>query len=78
MAGKIKKHFNTGPKLNSTTAGVSVITVSTDLQLSTHCMQLGIIRLHHALDECALAMMLWMSFKIENICSVKPQHLSFA
>uniref|UniRef100_A0A8C4IA25 Serine/threonine-protein kinase DCLK2 n=1 Tax=Dicentrarchus labrax TaxID=13489 RepID=A0A8C4IA25_DICLA len=31
VAGKIKKHFNTGPKLNSTTAGVSVITVSTDL-----------------------------------------------
>uniref|UniRef100_A0AAQ5XUD1 Serine/threonine-protein kinase DCLK2 n=1 Tax=Amphiprion ocellaris TaxID=80972 RepID=A0AAQ5XUD1_AMPOC len=29
VAGKIKKHFNTNPKLNSTTAGVSVITVST-------------------------------------------------
>lgn len=28
VAGKIKKNFNTGPKLNSTTAGVSVITVS--------------------------------------------------
>ncbi|MEQ2193321.1 Serine/threonine-protein kinase dclk1 [Xenoophorus captivus] len=30
VAGKIKKHFNYGPKLNSTAAGVSVITVSTD------------------------------------------------
>uniref|UniRef100_A0A8C4NWU2 Serine/threonine-protein kinase DCLK2 n=1 Tax=Dicentrarchus labrax TaxID=13489 RepID=A0A8C4NWU2_DICLA len=28
VAGKIKKHFNTGPKLNSTTAGVSVITTT--------------------------------------------------
>uniref|UniRef100_A0A6Q2Y5B7 non-specific serine/threonine protein kinase n=1 Tax=Esox lucius TaxID=8010 RepID=A0A6Q2Y5B7_ESOLU len=28
VAGKIKKHFNTGPKANATTAGVSVITVS--------------------------------------------------
>ena len=27
VAGKIKKHFNTGPKACSTTAGVSVITV---------------------------------------------------
>ena len=27
VAGKIKKHFNTGPKASSTTAGVSVITV---------------------------------------------------
>uniref|UniRef100_A0A3B4DK12 Serine/threonine-protein kinase DCLK2 n=1 Tax=Pygocentrus nattereri TaxID=42514 RepID=A0A3B4DK12_PYGNA len=27
VAGKIKKHFNTGPKLSSTAAGVSVITV---------------------------------------------------
>ncbi|XP_033867714.2 serine/threonine-protein kinase DCLK1 isoform X3 [Acipenser ruthenus] len=27
VAGKIKKHFNTGPKPNSTTAGVSVITL---------------------------------------------------
>uniref|UniRef100_A0A671VBN8 Serine/threonine-protein kinase DCLK2 n=1 Tax=Sparus aurata TaxID=8175 RepID=A0A671VBN8_SPAAU len=30
VAGKIKKHFNPVPKLNSTAAGVSVITVSTD------------------------------------------------
>ncbi|XP_074496411.1 serine/threonine-protein kinase DCLK1-like isoform X2 [Sebastes fasciatus] len=28
VSGKIKKHFNTGPKLNSTTAGVSVITTT--------------------------------------------------
>ncbi|XP_042270313.1 serine/threonine-protein kinase DCLK1-like isoform X2 [Thunnus albacares] len=28
VAGKIKKHFNTGPKLNITTAGVSVITTT--------------------------------------------------
>lgn len=28
VAGKIKKHFNTGPKLNNTTAGVSVITTT--------------------------------------------------
>ncbi|XP_062241409.1 serine/threonine-protein kinase DCLK1-like [Platichthys flesus] len=28
VAGKIKKHFNTGPKLHSTTAGVSVITTT--------------------------------------------------
>lgn len=28
VAGKIKKHFNTGPKPNSTTAGVSVITTT--------------------------------------------------
>lgn len=28
VAGKIKKHFNTGPKPNSTAAGVSVIAVS--------------------------------------------------
>ncbi|XP_070685243.1 serine/threonine-protein kinase DCLK1-like isoform X2 [Pempheris klunzingeri] len=28
VAGKIKKHFNTGPKLSSTTAGVSVITTT--------------------------------------------------
>ncbi|XP_041707411.1 serine/threonine-protein kinase DCLK1a isoform X2 [Coregonus clupeaformis] len=27
VAGKIKKHFNTGPKANDTTAGVSVITL---------------------------------------------------
>jgi len=27
VAGKIKKHFNTGPKANSTTAGVTVIAV---------------------------------------------------
>lgn len=27
VAGKIKKHFNTGPKPDITTAGVSVITV---------------------------------------------------
>uniref|UniRef100_A0A673CAB4 Serine/threonine-protein kinase DCLK2 n=1 Tax=Sphaeramia orbicularis TaxID=375764 RepID=A0A673CAB4_9TELE len=30
VAGKIKKHFNTGPKLNNTTAGVSVITLDQD------------------------------------------------
>lgn len=35
VAGKIKKHFNTGPKSSSTAAGVSVITVSTDLHLVT-------------------------------------------
>lgn len=28
VAGKIKKHFNTGPKPNSTTAGVSIITTT--------------------------------------------------
>lgn len=31
VAGKIKKHFNTSPKVNDTTAGVSVISVS-------HCL----------------------------------------
>lgn len=35
VAGKIKEHFNTGPKPNTTTAGVSVITVSTDLHPCT-------------------------------------------
>lgn len=34
VAGKIKKHFNTAPKLTSTSAGVSVITVSSDPQCS--------------------------------------------
>ncbi|XP_029700160.1 serine/threonine-protein kinase DCLK1b isoform X3 [Takifugu rubripes] len=29
VAGKIKKHFNTGPKLSNTSAGVSVITLQT-------------------------------------------------
>lgn len=33
VAGKIKKHFNTGPKLNITAAGVSVITVRADLAM---------------------------------------------
>uniref|UniRef100_UPI0037E79202 serine/threonine-protein kinase DCLK1-like isoform X2 n=1 Tax=Semicossyphus pulcher TaxID=241346 RepID=UPI0037E79202 len=33
VAGKIKKHFNTGPKLNSTSAGVSVITLNKDLTI---------------------------------------------
>ncbi|XP_026187741.1 serine/threonine-protein kinase DCLK1b isoform X3 [Mastacembelus armatus] len=33
VAGKIKKHFNTGPKLNSTTAGVSVITLNQDFTI---------------------------------------------
>ncbi|XP_075956482.1 serine/threonine-protein kinase DCLK1b isoform X2 [Anarhichas minor] len=33
VAGKIKKHFNTGPKLNSTTAGVSVITLHQDFTI---------------------------------------------
>lgn len=69
VAGKIKKHFNTGPKLNSTTAGVSVITVSAELQLSTYCLRVGISRLHHAPDECASAVMLWIPFKSETICS---------
>lgn len=54
VAGKIKKHFNTRPKLNSTTAGVSVITVSTHLQPSSHwhCMQLCISRLHSFMPLC--------------------------
>ncbi|TWW76943.1 Serine/threonine-protein kinase DCLK1 [Takifugu flavidus] len=30
VAGKIKKHFNTGPKLSNTSAGVSVITLDQD------------------------------------------------
>lgn len=34
VAGKIKKHFNTSPKVNDTTAGVSVISVSKNY--STH------------------------------------------
>uniref|UniRef100_A0A673XLN5 Serine/threonine-protein kinase DCLK2 n=1 Tax=Salmo trutta TaxID=8032 RepID=A0A673XLN5_SALTR len=34
VAGKIKKHFNTGPKACSTTAGVSVITVRIHLRPS--------------------------------------------
>ncbi|XP_053278880.1 serine/threonine-protein kinase DCLK1 isoform X5 [Pleuronectes platessa] len=33
VAGKIKKHFNTGPKLHSTTAGVSVITLDQDFPI---------------------------------------------
>ncbi|XP_017271823.1 serine/threonine-protein kinase DCLK1 isoform X2 [Kryptolebias marmoratus] len=33
VAGKIKKHFNFGPKLTSTTAGVSVITLDQDLTI---------------------------------------------
>uniref|UniRef100_A0A667XSX4 Serine/threonine-protein kinase DCLK2 n=1 Tax=Myripristis murdjan TaxID=586833 RepID=A0A667XSX4_9TELE len=33
VAGKIKKHFNTKPKLNSTTAGVSVITLDQDFSI---------------------------------------------
>ncbi|XP_069017348.1 serine/threonine-protein kinase DCLK1-like isoform X2 [Embiotoca jacksoni] len=33
VAGKIKKHFNTGPKLNNTTAGVSVITLDQDFTI---------------------------------------------
>ncbi|XP_037630275.1 serine/threonine-protein kinase DCLK1-like isoform X6 [Sebastes umbrosus] len=33
VSGKIKKHFNTGPKLNSTTAGVSVITLDQDFTI---------------------------------------------
>uniref|UniRef100_A0A674C6Z4 Serine/threonine-protein kinase DCLK2 n=1 Tax=Salmo trutta TaxID=8032 RepID=A0A674C6Z4_SALTR len=40
VAGKIKKHFNTGPKACSTTAGVSVITVGTHTpshHTITHC-----------------------------------------
>uniref|UniRef100_A0A8C6P545 Serine/threonine-protein kinase DCLK2 n=1 Tax=Nothobranchius furzeri TaxID=105023 RepID=A0A8C6P545_NOTFU len=36
VAGKIKQHFNYGPKISNTTAGVSVITVSTHLYPSTH------------------------------------------
>uniref|UniRef100_A0A3B3HHF2 Serine/threonine-protein kinase DCLK2 n=1 Tax=Oryzias latipes TaxID=8090 RepID=A0A3B3HHF2_ORYLA len=31
VAGKLKKHFNSGPKSSSTSAGVSVITVSKDV-----------------------------------------------
>uniref|UniRef100_A0A3B4CTU7 Serine/threonine-protein kinase DCLK2 n=1 Tax=Pygocentrus nattereri TaxID=42514 RepID=A0A3B4CTU7_PYGNA len=34
VAGKIKKHFNTGPKPSCTTPGVNVITVSCDLLLA--------------------------------------------
>uniref|UniRef100_A0A4W6DXM6 Serine/threonine-protein kinase DCLK2 n=1 Tax=Lates calcarifer TaxID=8187 RepID=A0A4W6DXM6_LATCA len=51
VAGKIKKHFNTGPKLSNTTAGVSVITVSTDPHPSTHlhCLQFCISRLNFGL-----------------------------
>uniref|UniRef100_A0A8D2ZNQ2 Serine/threonine-protein kinase DCLK2 n=1 Tax=Scophthalmus maximus TaxID=52904 RepID=A0A8D2ZNQ2_SCOMX len=36
VAGKIKKHFNTSPKVNDTTAGVSVISV-TFVQYLHHC-----------------------------------------
>lgn len=49
VAGKIKKHFNTGPKLSSTSAGVSVITVSSDARCSSAAA--GWITL---LDDCAL------------------------
>uniref|UniRef100_A0A7N8XHU7 Serine/threonine-protein kinase DCLK2 n=1 Tax=Mastacembelus armatus TaxID=205130 RepID=A0A7N8XHU7_9TELE len=35
VAGKIKKHFNTSPKVNDTTAGVSVISVSSLLLETT-------------------------------------------
>lgn len=38
VAGKIKKHFNTGPKLNNTTAGVSVIsTTALDKEKQVFC-----------------------------------------
>lgn len=47
VAGKIKKHFNTGPKLSSTSAGVSVITVSTEVRCSAAAA--GWIAL---LDDC--------------------------
>ncbi|XP_034149017.1 serine/threonine-protein kinase DCLK1a isoform X3 [Esox lucius] len=33
VAGKIKKHFNTGPKANATTAGVSVITLDNSFSM---------------------------------------------
>lgn len=52
VAGKIKKHFNTGPKLSSTSAGVSVITVSSDAVCSAAAA--GSIRL---LDDWALSQM---------------------
>uniref|UniRef100_A0A672YSX1 Serine/threonine-protein kinase DCLK2 n=1 Tax=Sphaeramia orbicularis TaxID=375764 RepID=A0A672YSX1_9TELE len=35
VAGKIKKHFNTNPKVNDTTAGVSVISVNLGRWIST-------------------------------------------
>uniref|UniRef100_A0A8C3G2X3 Serine/threonine-protein kinase DCLK2 n=1 Tax=Cyclopterus lumpus TaxID=8103 RepID=A0A8C3G2X3_CYCLU len=59
VAGKIKKHFNPGPKLNSTTAGVSVITVSTDLHPSTH---------RHSMH-------LWMTFVYisSSLCLLLPE-----
>uniref|UniRef100_A0A8B9RMD2 Serine/threonine-protein kinase DCLK2 n=1 Tax=Astyanax mexicanus TaxID=7994 RepID=A0A8B9RMD2_ASTMX len=41
VAGKIKKHFNTGPKFSSTAAGVSVITVSVIFCLKHLRMQIN-------------------------------------
>lgn len=49
VAGKLKKNFNTGPKLSSTSAGVSVITVSSDARCGSAAA--GWIML---LDDCAL------------------------
>uniref|UniRef100_A0A8C7JTI1 Serine/threonine-protein kinase DCLK2 n=1 Tax=Oncorhynchus kisutch TaxID=8019 RepID=A0A8C7JTI1_ONCKI len=47
VAGKLKKHFNTGPKANDTTAGVSVITVNTAQErLMLTCLLLFFTR-HH-------------------------------
>lgn len=57
VAGKIKKHFNTGPKLSSTSAGVSVITVSSDTQCSSAAAASWIT----LLDDCALSQTLWMA-----------------
>uniref|UniRef100_A0A3Q3K953 Serine/threonine-protein kinase DCLK2 n=1 Tax=Monopterus albus TaxID=43700 RepID=A0A3Q3K953_MONAL len=44
VAGKIKKHFNTGPKLNNTAAGVSVITDFTIQRSGSlgHCQHPGL------------------------------------
>ncbi|XP_029027955.1 serine/threonine-protein kinase DCLK1-like isoform X3 [Betta splendens] len=59
VAGKIKKHFNTGPKPSSTTAGVSVITPDQDLTIQRsgslgHCHHPGLywIRPRHLIRRC--------------------------
>lgn len=53
VAGKIKKHFNTGPKPSSTSAGVSVITVSSCAVCSSGAEGCKVL-----LDDCALSQLL--------------------
>lgn len=54
VAGKIKKHFNTSPKGNDTTAGVSVISVShryRDLRVRLHASTVVVALICAELDS---------------------------